>query len=216
MTLSNAIGYGRWTRITGDKLIPGFPGAGGDIKEDVLYGKFVSGKIQKTIFGEISGETTERIMEISKIFQTAKIPFEISKEIQAFHISHAAVSMANKHFYTESGMVDLRTAKSMKILKSVAKSIKDNLKCIKEMRISIVPLNIVMMKKLPSFLIMLMFYIMLSTKSTRDALLGNHSLDAKNEVLVLCEDFNDLCIKNGVRPPLSAFSKDSFQDKIES
>ena len=189
-----------WIKIVGDKLIPGFPGAGGDIREDILYGKFGSNKIQGTIFGEINGETTERINEISKIFETAKIPFEVSNKIQAFHISHATVSMANNHFYTENGMVDLRTAKSMKILKCVALDIKDNLKSVEKMGISIIPTNMVMIKKLPKPLLILMFRIMLSIKYTRDVLLGNHSLNAKKEVLLLNEDFNSLCIKNGVRP----------------
>jgi len=200
ITLSNAIGYDRWIKIVGDKLIPGFPGAGGDIKEDILYGKFGSNKIQGTIFGEINGETTERIKEISKIFEIAKIPFEVSNRIQSFHISHATVSMANKHFYTENGMVDLRTAKSIKILKDVALDIKDNLKSVEKMGISIIPANMVMIKKSPKLLLILMFHVMLSIKYTRDVLLGNHSLNAKNEVSLLNEDFNSLCIKNGVRP----------------
>jgi 2-dehydropantoate 2-reductase len=126
LTLSNAVEYDNWVKIVGDKLIPGFPGAGGDIKEDILHAKFGPKSIQGTIFGEINGETTERIRGISKIFETAKIPFEISNDIRAFHITHAAVSMANKHFYTENGMVDWK-AKNVKILKGIAVDIKNNL-----------------------------------------------------------------------------------------
>jgi 2-dehydropantoate 2-reductase len=139
-------------------------------------------------------------MEISKIFEMAKIPFEISNNIQAFHITHAAVSMANKHFYTENGMVDLRSAKSMKILKSIATDIKNNLISIEKIGISITPSKMVALKKIPAFLIVIMYYIMLHIKYTRDVLLGNHAHNAKNEVFLLNKDFNDLCIKNGVRP----------------
>jgi 2-dehydropantoate 2-reductase len=200
ITLSNAIGYDNWVKIVGNKLIPGFPGAGGDIKEDILYAKFVSKNIQGTTLGEINGETTERIMEISKIFETAKISFEISNNIQAFHITHAAVSMANKHFYTENGMVDFRTAKSMKILKGIAMDIKNNLICIEKIGISIVPSKMIMLKKLPIFLYILIYYIMLNIKYTRGVLLGNHAHNAKSEVLLLDKDFNNLCSKNGIRP----------------
>jgi 2-dehydropantoate 2-reductase len=35
ITLSNAIGYDSWIKIVGNKLIPGFPSAGGDIKKDI-------------------------------------------------------------------------------------------------------------------------------------------------------------------------------------
>ena len=72
ITLSNAVDYNPWIEIAGNKLIPGFPGAGGDIKEDILYAKFVSKNMQRTIFGEINGGTTERILEISKLFKRQK------------------------------------------------------------------------------------------------------------------------------------------------
>jgi 2-dehydropantoate 2-reductase len=199
LTLSNAVVYDSWIKIIGNKLIPGFPGAGGDIKEDILHAKIGSKNIQGTTFGEINGEKTDRIIEIAKIFETAKIPFEISNDIRAFHITHAAISMANKHFYTENGMVDSTSAKSMKILESIAIDIKSNLICIEKMGISIMPPKMVILKKLPVFVFVLIFYIMLSIKFAKDVLLGNHARNAKNEVLLLNKDFNNLCVKNGIR-----------------
>ncbi|WP_238533376.1 ketopantoate reductase family protein [Paenibacillus terrae] len=69
VTLTNTIGYDSWLEIVGDRLLPGFPGAGGDIKEDVLYAQFGSEKHQGTIFGEINGLTTERVKELAQIFE---------------------------------------------------------------------------------------------------------------------------------------------------
>jgi hypothetical protein len=57
-----------------------------------------------------------------------------------------------------------------------------------------------MIKRIPVFLFVLMFYIMLNIRYTRDVLLGNHARNAKNEVLLLDKDFNNLCDKAGVRP----------------
>lgn len=45
-------------------MLPGFPGAGGDIKEQVLYAQFGSEKHQGTIFGEISGQETDRVKSL--------------------------------------------------------------------------------------------------------------------------------------------------------
>jgi 2-dehydropantoate 2-reductase len=198
LTLSNAIRYDGWLKIAGDKLVPGFPGAGGDIKEDIVYAKFGSKNIQGTTFGEINGEKTERIMEISKIFETAKIPFEISSNIQAFHITHATVSMANRHFYTENGMVDLKSAKSMKILKRIAVDIKNNLAHMEKIGISIMPSKMIVLKKMPVYLLVLIFHIMLNIKYTRDVLLGNHARNAKNEVLLLNKDFHSFITSRAV------------------
>jgi 2-dehydropantoate 2-reductase len=192
ITLSNAVEYDNWVKIVGNKLIPGFPGAGGDVKEDILYAKFGSKNVQGTIFGEINGETTERIMEISKIFEVAKIPFEISRNIRSFHITHAAIIIANKHFYTENGMVDLKTAKSIKVLKNIAKDIKNNLTAIEEIGIPITPQKMGILKKLPEFLFILIFHIILNIRYTRDVLLGDHARNAKDEYFLLDKDFNNL------------------------
>ena len=199
ITLSNAVEYDNWVKIVGNKLIPGFPGAGGDVKEDILYAKFGSKNLQGTIFGEINGEVTERIMEISKLFESAKIPFEISKNIKSFHITHAAIIVANKHFYTENGMVDLKTAKSIKVLKGIAKDIKNNLTAIEKIGIPITPSKMSTLKRLPEFLFVLIFYIILNISYTRDVLLGNHARAAKNEYFLLDKDFNNLVNQNSIR-----------------
>ncbi|MNN23518.1 hypothetical protein D3C81_1369200 [compost metagenome] len=64
------MGYEHWLKIVGDRLLPGFPGAGGDIKEDVLYAQFGSEKHQETTFGEINGLVTEKaeIMLLDETF----------------------------------------------------------------------------------------------------------------------------------------------------
>ncbi|MFC7559099.1 ketopantoate reductase family protein [Paenibacillus farraposensis] len=79
VTLTNTMGYDHWLEIVGDRLLPGFPGAGGDIKEDVLYAQFGSEKHQGTIFGEINGLVTERVKDLAKIFETVDLQYEIQK-----------------------------------------------------------------------------------------------------------------------------------------
>jgi 2-dehydropantoate 2-reductase len=192
VTLTNAVQYDRWTEIIGNRLIPGFPGAGGDIKENILYAKFGSKKLQRTIFGEINEEITERIKNITGIFETAGIPCEVAKNIRAFHITHAAMIIAMKHFYNENGMVDIRTAKRMETLKNIVSDLKNNLDILEKKGISVTPPKIGIIKKMPRFLFVIMFYIMLSIDYTRDVLLGNHAQNAKEEMLLLDTDFHNL------------------------
>ncbi|WP_419822749.1 hypothetical protein [Anoxybacterium hadale] len=49
VTMTNTVEYDQWLEIVGDRLLPGFPGAGGDIKDGVLYAQFGSEKHQGTI-----------------------------------------------------------------------------------------------------------------------------------------------------------------------
>jgi 2-dehydropantoate 2-reductase len=192
ITMNNTVGYNHWVEIIGNRLIPGFPGAGGDIKEDILYAKIGSKNIQKTIFGEINGETSERIKILSELFETANIPFEISQNILAFHITHAAIAIANKHFYTENNMVDIQTAKNIKTLKKVVSDWKNNLIIVEKMGINITPRKIKIIKLLPNFIFIAIFHLVLNIDFVKDVLLGNHALSAMNEVFLLDQDFHNL------------------------
>lgn len=101
VTLTNTVGYDSWLEIVGDRLLPGFPGAGGDMKEDVLYAQFGSEKHQGTIFGEINGRMTERVKELARLLESVDLHYEIQEDIQAFHISHTALAIVNISIRTE-------------------------------------------------------------------------------------------------------------------
>ncbi|ULO04919.1 ketopantoate reductase family protein [Paenibacillus sp. 19GGS1-52] len=186
ITLTNTMGYDSWLEIVGDRLLPGFPGAGGDIKEDILYAQFGS----KTFFGEINGQTTERVKELAKIFKTADLPFEIQKDIQAFHVSHAALAAVNKHFYTNYGMVDIVTARSESILSKVAADIKQNIRLVEQAGISVIPPETKSMGEWPEQDIIAHYRQMLSNDFIIDVKLGNHAVSAKAEILLLDEVFH--------------------------
>jgi 2-dehydropantoate 2-reductase len=192
ITMSNAVNYDRWLEIIGNKLIPGFPGAGGDIKENILYAQIVSKNLQATILGEINGEITERIKGLPSIFELSHMPLEIANDIWSFHITHAAMIIPNKHFYTDNDIVDIKTAKSIYILRSFASDLKSNLYKIEKAGISITPSKISIIKKLPIFVFVILYSFMLNFKFFRDALLGNHAKTAINEVSLMEKDFNTI------------------------
>ncbi|MBW7452898.1 ketopantoate reductase family protein [Paenibacillus sepulcri] len=190
ITLTNTIGYDPWLEIVGDRLLPGFPGAGGDIKEDVLYAQFGSKTHQGTYFGEINGQTTERVKELAKIFETADLHYEIQKDIQAFHVSHAALAAVNKHFYTNDGMVDIETARSESILSKVAADLKQNLRLVEQAGIPVIPPETKSMGELPEKDIISRYRQMLSNDFVIDVKLGNHAVSKKTEILLLDEMFH--------------------------
>jgi 2-dehydropantoate 2-reductase len=191
VTLSNAASYDAWTAIAGDRLIPGFPGAGGDIVEGVLSAQFVKG-IQGTVFGEIDGKKTERIKCLSEIFKHSDLAYEVSENILAFHLSHAAFAAAIKHFYAENGMLDSKAAKRLHILMKLASSMKENIHALEKAGIPILDPKTRLVGKMPKWITMLIFYIMLSVKFTQSVLLGNHALAAKEETFQLDKAFREM------------------------
>jgi 2-dehydropantoate 2-reductase len=190
VTLTNTMGYDHWLEIVGDRLLPGFPGAGGDIKEDVLYAQFGSEKHQGTIFGEINGLVTERVKNLAKIFETVDLQYEIQKNILAFHISHTALAIVNKHFYTEDGMVDVETAKSESILCRIAADIKQNIQLVEHAGIPVIPAETKVMGELPDKDIISRYRQMLSNDFIIDVKLGNHAVNQKAEIMLLDETFH--------------------------
>ncbi|KQX48890.1 MULTISPECIES: ketopantoate reductase family protein [unclassified Paenibacillus] len=190
VTLTNTMGYDHWLEIVGDRLLPGFPGAGGDIKEDVLYAQFGSEKHQGTIFGEINGLVTERVKNLAKIFETVDLQYEIQKNILAFHISHTALAIVNKHFYTEDGMVDVETAKSESILCKIAADIKQNIQLVEHAGIPVIPPETKVMGELPDNDIISRYRQMLSNDFIIDVKLGNHAVNQKAEIMLLDETFH--------------------------
>jgi 2-dehydropantoate 2-reductase len=192
VTLTNTIGYDSWLEIVGDRLLPGFPGAGGDIKEDVLYAQFGSEKHQGTIFGEINGGTTERVKKLAQLFESVNLHYEIQKDIRAFHISHTALAIVNKHFYTNDGLVDIETARSVEILSKIAADIKQNIHLIEQAGIPVIPPETKAMGELPEHDIISRYRQMLSNDFIIDVKLGNHAISQKAEIMLLDEMFHKL------------------------
>lgn len=189
VTLTNTIGYGPWLDIVGDRLLPGFPGAGGDIKEDVLYAQFGSEKHQGTIFGEIDGRMTERVNELAQLFESVDLHYEVQKDIQAFHISHTALAIVNKHFYTDDGMMSIEQARSEDILSRIARDIKHNIQRIEQAGISVIPPETKAMGQLPHNDIISRYRQMLSNDFIIDVKLGNHAISQKAEIMLLDKMF---------------------------
>lgn len=192
VTLTNTIGYDTWLELVGDRLLPGFPGAGGDIKDDVLYAQFGSEKHQGTLFGEINGMKTERVKELAKIFKSVELNYEIQKDIQAFHISHVATAIANKHFYTNDGVVDIDTAGSERTLRKIASDIKQNIHQIEKSGIPVIPPETKVMGELPESDIISRYRQMLSNDFIIDVMLGDHAINQKAEIMLLDKVFHKM------------------------
>ncbi|WP_152397941.1 ketopantoate reductase family protein [Paenibacillus cellulositrophicus] len=191
VTLTNTIGYESWLDIVGDRLLPGFPGAGGDMKEDVLYAQFGSEKHQGTIFGEINGQTSERVKELAEILEMAGLHYVIQHDMYAFHVSHAAVAVGNKHFCTDEGVVDLETARSERTLRKIAADIKQNLRLVELAGIPVIPTETKAMGELSEQDLTAMYRQMLSNDFIIDVMLGDHAISQRAEIMLLDEKFHE-------------------------
>ena len=90
---NNAAGPGEVVDALGaERVLLGFPLAGGTIKGEVVYYGADVGPIQaRAVIGEIDGAVTPRIRQIARVFESAGFRTEISPNMDAWLKVHAAV-----------------------------------------------------------------------------------------------------------------------------
>lgn len=198
---NNSTGYSSWVNIVGERLLPAFPSAGGEMKNGVLYAQFGPRALQATTFGEINRQVTTRVKELEKLFRRAKIASTISKDITAFQITHAAwVTALNKSLYTEDGIMDQATAVSTTTVRSMALTIKAYLRSVEKAGIRITPSMLKLVLHCPDWLVEMVLRKLLNTKLAADVLLGGHASVVRPETQMLDRDFIDFLKRNNVSP----------------
>ncbi|NOU68764.1 ketopantoate reductase [Paenibacillus sp. LMG 31461] len=197
---SNSIGFSSWLDIVGDRLLPAFPGFGGQIKDGVLHARFLPKFIAATAFGEINGVVTERIENLAKLFKTAKLPYVIKKDIQAYLITHSVSDIALLSvLHAENKIIDKKTARTRKTARKITVTLKANLRAIQKAGVSIDPPMLKLVLKFPNLLLDLFFMTWLRTKMVRDMLLPDYANNANNEIVQLSNDLTKFLSQNDIK-----------------
>ncbi|HCC36183.1 MAG TPA: ketopantoate reductase [Treponema sp.] len=195
--VNNPNGYTAWEEIIGKgKLIPGFAGAGGQIENDVLQYRLTPKFVQPTIFGEIDGTITNRIILLQKIFNASKVPCSISKNMDAWQKSHIAMvtALANG-IYFDGGDV-YTTAKNKKAVRFMSSSLRHNFRMLKKAGIPIEPPKLDIFTTAPLWLMDIVLRNLYQTKFA-ETLINHHAQIAKEEMQTLDREFKAVIKKYG-------------------
>ncbi|MGC5772651.1 ketopantoate reductase family protein [Paenibacillus pabuli] len=186
---SNSIGFSSWMDIVGDRLLPAFPGFGGQIKDGVLHARFLPKFIAATAFGEINGVVTERIENLATLFKKAKLPYVIKKDMQAYLITHSVSDIAMLSvLHSENRIIDQKTARTRKKASQITVTLKAYLRAIQKAGVSIDPPILKLVLKLPNTFLDLFFMTWLRTNMVRDMMLPDYANNANNEIVQLRND----------------------------
>jgi 2-dehydropantoate 2-reductase len=92
---NNALGFdGYLEHLPKEKVLFGFPGAGGSIKEQVVHyidSEKPDGKRIPIRIGEIDGEIRERTKQLALLFESSKVPVERVNDMDGWLKYHAAL-----------------------------------------------------------------------------------------------------------------------------
>ena len=199
MMTNTSMGFSTWQNIVGDRILPAFPGFGGQIKDGILYARFASKFLIATMFGEISGLETERVENLSKIFKTAKLPYTINKDMKAYLITHSISDIALLGgLYFENNINYEKTAKTRQTAHKITITLKTYLRAIQKAGVDINPPVFKIMLKCPNFVLDFLFMMWLRTKMVKDMLLPDYANNAKKEVVKLNNDLLKFLSQKGV------------------
>lgn len=88
---NNAAGPDEMINALGrERVLIGFPGAGGTRKGHVVRYMVASSRQQPTTFGELDGSTAPRLEQIAGVFKGAGFPVAISHNVDAWFKTHVA------------------------------------------------------------------------------------------------------------------------------
>lgn len=196
VTMTNSsIGFSSWRRIVGDRLLPAFPGFGGQIKDGVLYARFMPKFLVATSFGEVNGAVTQRVLKLAQVFQAAMLPYVIKKDMQAFLITHSVSDIALLGSLYGGNADPARTRKTAR---QITVTLKAYLRKIKQAGVAVDPPLFTIVPKLPSFILDVLFIAWLRTKMVKDMLLPDYANAANQEVVQLEQDLTKfLSMQNG-------------------
>lgn len=200
VTMTNSSnGFSSWQGIVGDRLLPAFPGFGGQIKEGVLYARFMPKFLVATSFGEVNGAVTQRVLKLAQVFQAVKLPYVIKKDMQAYLITHSVSDIALLgSLYAGNQTIDPVTPGARKTAHQITVTFKAYLKAIRKAGVAVDPPVFNIVPKLPSFMLDVLFIAWLRTKMVKDMLLPDYANPANQEVVRLEKDLTKfLSMQNG-------------------
>lgn len=201
--VNTASGYNEWLKPIGDeRLLIGFPSAGGERKDGVVeyfIGKGIMRIFQTTTFGEVNGERSQRVKEIIKIFKKAGIPSVFSKNMNVWQKTHVAMvtCIANALYGYNCNNYNLAT--SERDVREMVMGIKEGFAVLKKLGMHPTPAKL-MYFNLPIGILTFVFKLVIKTKLA-EITMSKHCIAAKSEMVYLQNEFDELINRSKIETP---------------
>ena len=195
--VNTAEGYSDWIGKIGlERLIPAFPGAGGKVKNGIVYYSLTPGFVQPTTLGEINGNISQRIIELAKILKNAGFPTSISNKMDSWQKSHVAMVCPLAYGIYFDGGNNYTLAKNKVAIIQMNKALKETFSFIKDSGIGVEPPKLNLFRIAPLWLLNFVMPFVFNTKWA-ETVISNHALAARSEMEMLFNDFNLLAKDKG-------------------
>jgi 2-dehydropantoate 2-reductase len=202
---NNALGFDEYVkRLPVEKLLFGFPGAGGGIREQVVHyadREKPKGKRRAVTIGEIDGRSRERTMAIKSLFESAGVPVDTTTNIDGWLKYHVArVSPLVGALYKHD-CDNYRASRDAETLRALVRAAKEGGRVLRALGFrKRQPFEFNLLYWLPESVSMVAVRKLLESKFAEVAF-AMHAKSARDEMKALAHEFQELAAKTSVDTP---------------
>ena len=190
---NNPAGTEEMARALGrERILLGFPGAGGTMSGPLVRYIPISRWLQPTALGELDGKSSERVFAIASMFQKAGFPVALYKDMDAYLRTHAAwVSPVANAIYLADGSVN-HLAHTPDGLVLMVRAIRENFRVLNKLGIHITPSRYALVGWLPEPLLIAALKQLFHTQLAKIAFEQHANRAREDEMIELAEDLSEM------------------------
>jgi 2-dehydropantoate 2-reductase len=202
---NNASGFDEYLQaLPAEKVLFGFPGAGGGIREQAVYyadREKPNGRPRAVTIGEIDGRTKERTLAVKSIFESARVPVDLTPDIDGWLKYHAALVSPLVGALYKHDCDNYRAAKDKQTLRALIRAAKEGGHVVSALGFrKSEPFQFKLFKWLPEFMSMMAVKVLLESDFAKVAF-TMHAKAARDEMKDLAREFQQLAATTTVDTP---------------
>jgi 2-dehydropantoate 2-reductase len=184
-----------------ERVLLGFPGAGGAREGHVVRCSLTAAERQPTTLGELDGTVTPRLHAIAGALQAAGFPTAFSPNMDAWLKTHAVMvsPIAGAFYYAGDNYKLAESAEGLRLLIAAAR---EGLRALQLLQIPIEPAQVRILRWVPAWLLRMVLRRTLSTRRA-ELVLWRHAQHARAEMEFLAAEVRQLLKRAGRPTPAS-------------
>jgi 2-dehydropantoate 2-reductase len=202
---NNALGFDEYLkRLPADKVLFGFPGMGGGIREQVVHyadREKPKGRRRAVTIGEIDGRNKERSLAVKTLFESAGVPVALTPEIDGWLKYHVALVSPLVGALYKHDCDNYQAARDQETLRALVRAAREGGRVLRALGFrKRQPFDFNLFYWLPEFMVMRAVKGMLESKFAEVAF-AMHARAARDEMKDLARDFQELTARTSVDTP---------------
>jgi 2-dehydropantoate 2-reductase len=199
--VNTAAGCAEWIEAVGrERLLLGFPGAGGIRTGPLVRYVVAPAWLQRTTFGEPDGRATARLQAVLRMFRHAGLPVAASSDMQAWLTSHVALVSPLANGVYLAGGDNYALAKQAGAVRLMVDAIREGFSVVRAMGMKVTPSKLRALEIAPAALLVPALRAWIGTRHF-ETIAASHAIAAVDEMRLLAHEFHGVARTAGLKTP---------------